>query len=351
MKKLINAFLVFSFLLCLGGCGTGKSLQEPDSTVYRSDVQDYIKEVLDAAATIDTFEVTGSVIEDGILTVPCVVVYRSGSDESKGTFTLTYSDNGKTWTLEKCRVDLDQGSTTTAQTSAEELTISDASLYFPNVGSFADLSANMSDVEWSTNAPDIISVSDNGRVTALNGGTAEVYARSNDSVKVCTVTVATHVPSADEIAEANRQLQIVEDYENQNKTYSYSEVQKMYDDFIKAGNTVPLYTEVIISQCDNATVACVNFDWYNELHVSYYSSGNGVVYLERYYVVTDNSLNTNCPTYWQWFTADVDYLLFSVNTEKASYYCYHNPQENASSWAFFETQYIDGIAVRSLVIY
>lgn len=111
MKKVISILLVISFLLCLGGCGTGKAPEEPDNTVYRKDVQDYVKEVLDATATISIFEVTGSTVENGFLTVSCVAMYSGDTGENKGTFTLTYSNNKNEWSLEKCRVELDQAGT------------------------------------------------------------------------------------------------------------------------------------------------------------------------------------------------------------------------------------------------
>ena len=111
MKKVISILLVISFLLCLGGCGVGKAPEEPDNTVYRKDVQDYVKEVLDATATISIFEVTGSTVENGILTVSCVAMYSGDTGENKGTFTLTYSNNKNEWSLEKCRVELDPAGT------------------------------------------------------------------------------------------------------------------------------------------------------------------------------------------------------------------------------------------------
>ena len=128
--------------------------------------------------------------------------------------------------------------TDSQEPTINELTISKSSLYFTRVGDYSELDANHADVQWSTNAPNIVSVSETGRVTALNGGIAEVYAKHNGTIKVCTVTVNTHVPTEEEIVEANRQIKIVEDYEAQYTTYSYSEVQAMYDDFINAGNTV-----------------------------------------------------------------------------------------------------------------
>jgi len=44
------------------------------------------------------------------------------------------------------------------------LTISQSSLYFSKVGDFADLTANTTGVRWSTNAPNIVSVSDDGKI-------------------------------------------------------------------------------------------------------------------------------------------------------------------------------------------
>lgn len=238
------------------------------------------------------------------------------------------------------------------QTPAFDLTISQPSLYFSRVGDFANLTANATGVRWSTNAPNIVSVSDDGRVTALNGGTAEVYAKLNDTIKVCTVTVDSYVPTEDEITEAKRQLQLIEDYEAQYTTYTYSEVQAMYDAFINAGNTVKphSYPGTTIKQLDNAKIICYYADWYYNLAVYYYDSSNRVVYRDEYTVVTNGSLNTDNPTYSDWFVSSVFNQLFTVNTENARYYCYHDTRGGAFSWLHYETEYADGIASRSLVI-
>ena len=237
------------------------------------------------------------------------------------------------------------------QTPSADLTISQSSLYFSRVGDFADLTANTTGVRWSTNAPNIVSVSDDGRVTALNGGTAEVYAKLNDTIKVCTVTVDTYVPTEDEINEAKRQLQIVEDYEARYTTYSYSEVQAMYDDFINAGNTVTphSYPGTTIKQLDNAKVLCYYADWYYDLAVYYYDESGTLFYRDEYTLVIDGSFHTGRPPYSRWVTSSVYNKMFSVNTEIRQYHCYHDPNGGAFSWILYGADYVDGIASRTIV--
>lgn len=111
MKKVLCIILTLCIILGLAACGSKNQLAEPDDTVYRSDIQEYIKDVLDSTATISIFEKKASETNEGSLIVTCVAMYSGDSGENKGTFTLTYSNNGKEWTLEKCRVDLDQGNT------------------------------------------------------------------------------------------------------------------------------------------------------------------------------------------------------------------------------------------------
>lgn len=234
--------------------------------------------------------------------------------------------------------------------AASVFDISQSTLYFSRVGDFTEITANVIGVQWSTNAPDIVSVSNSGCVTALNGGTAEVYAKYNDTVKVCSVTVDTRIPTETEIVEAKRQLQIVEDYESKYTTYSYSELQAMYYDFISAGNRVSLYSTASIKQFDNAKVTCYMSNWYYSLEVYYYDSSNVLVYRDDYTIVTNGSIDISNPTFADWVVSSVYNQLFSVSTDKARYYCYHDFEGGAFSWLLYETEYIDGIASRTIVI-
>lgn len=241
--------------------------------------------------------------------------------------------------------------TTVQQTPVEELTISATSLYFSRVGDFADLFANKADVHWSTNASNIVSVSDTGRVTALNGGTAEVYAKYNNTIKACTVTVDTYIPTEDEIAEANRQLQIVEDYEAQYTTYSYAEVKTMFDSYINAGNSVAIGSWVRIKDLGNAHVISYHAGWYHNLAVDYYDASNTYVYRDEYTVVKAvERFFPNSPTYSNWIVSSVHNQLFSINTDKSLYYCYHNPSDVGISWLHYGAEYVDSVASRSLII-
>lgn len=110
MKRWISVFLILSLTLSLMACGASEDLPEPDDTVFRKDVQEYVSELLDSSATISIFEKTDSEIVDNTLTVTCIAMYSGTTGENKGTFTLTYSNDGKEWTLEKCRVNLEENS-------------------------------------------------------------------------------------------------------------------------------------------------------------------------------------------------------------------------------------------------
>lgn len=119
MKKWMSILLILSFTLGLVACEASKSLEAPDDSVFRKDVQDYVSELLDSSATISIFEKTDSEIVGDTLTVICIALYNGTDGENKGVFTLTYSNDGKKWTLEKCRVELEE---TSVQTETETAT-------------------------------------------------------------------------------------------------------------------------------------------------------------------------------------------------------------------------------------
>lgn len=250
-------------------------------------------------------------------------------------------------------VKLDAGlnnTTTAQQTLPIELAISQSSLYFSRVGDFADLTANTTGVRWSTNAPNIVSVSDDGRVTALNGGTAEVYAKLNDTIKVCTVTVDSYVPTEDEINEAKRQLQIVEDYESQYTIYSYAEVQAIYDDFINAGNTVTPHSWTMLKDLGNAQINCYYADWYYDIQIRYYDEAGILVYSDKYFIVIDGSFHTGRPPYSRLITSSMYPQIFTIQTDRNSYHCFHNSNSENFPWEFYGAEYTDGIASRTIIV-
>lgn len=111
MKKYLSAILAVAMLLSLAACGA--TLEEPDSSVYQADVQEYITEILDETAEISAFEKKSSGINGDSLLVVCIATYAGDAGEEKGEFTLTYVKNGNKWKLDKCRVDLEQKDTDT----------------------------------------------------------------------------------------------------------------------------------------------------------------------------------------------------------------------------------------------
>ena len=205
-------------------------------------------------------------------------------------------------------------------------------------------------MRWSTNAPNIISVSEDGRVTALNGGTAEVYAKLNDTIKVCTVTVDSYVPTEDEISEAKRQLQIVEDYEAQYTIYSYAEVQAVYDDFITAGNVVTPHSWTKLKDLGNAQISCYYADWYYDIQIRYYDEAGILVYSDKYFIVIDGSFHTGRPPYSRLITSSMYPQIFTIQTDRNSYHCFHNSNSENFPWEFYGAEYTDDIASRTIIV-
>lgn len=104
MKKIVCILLIV-MLIGLTACGDKKTTL--DEEVYKDDIQDYISEILDPEAKIQSFEQASSETADDTLTTTCNVVYGDSKNETAGTFTLTYCKEGNGWILEKCHVELD----------------------------------------------------------------------------------------------------------------------------------------------------------------------------------------------------------------------------------------------------
>lgn len=112
MKRFLSLLLAVVMLLSLTACGG--ALEEPENDVYRADVQEYITDILDESAEISIFEKKSSNVEGDTLTVVCVAMYAGEAGENKGEFTLTYVKDGKSWSIDKCRVDLGKENNETA---------------------------------------------------------------------------------------------------------------------------------------------------------------------------------------------------------------------------------------------
>lgn len=104
MKRFISLLLAVVMLLSLTACGGAP--EEPGNDVYKADIQEYITDILDESAQISIFEKKSSNIDGDTLTVVCIAMYSGDAGENKGEFTLTYTKDGKSWSLDKCRVNL-----------------------------------------------------------------------------------------------------------------------------------------------------------------------------------------------------------------------------------------------------
>lgn len=118
MKKFMSLLLVLAMMLSLVACGGAP--EEPEDSVYKSDIQEYIREFLDSSASITIFEKTDSEIDEDKLTVTCVAMFEGDAGNNKGDFTLTYSADGKDWVLDKCRVELDEEQNADTEKEDEE---------------------------------------------------------------------------------------------------------------------------------------------------------------------------------------------------------------------------------------
>ena len=121
MKRLFSLLLAVVMLLGLAACS---AVEEPGTEMYKADTQEYISDILDETAEISIFEKKSSNVDGDKLTVVCVAMYSGEAGESKGEFTLTYVKNGKTWSLDKCRVDLgeDNGEAQGSDNAGEDTT-------------------------------------------------------------------------------------------------------------------------------------------------------------------------------------------------------------------------------------
>jgi len=287
-------------------------------------------------SAISEFETMNGVYAIAPQTHGCLAIDNSGKcfylgqeGYDLGTKQLNYSD----------------GSAFIYPMSNEEFSLSQSSLKFTQVGDYTILAATSSAVIWSTNAPDVVSVDSQGRVVALNNGTAEVYAQANGETKVCKVEVVTTPPTQQIYDRAAQLISIVEEYERTHKTYSYAEVQAMYDEYIKNGNANSF---AVIAETQNAKIIYDNHDWYCDFTVRYFDDTGATIYTDEFTLVIDGSFHTERPPYSRWVTSSVYKDLFSICTEKRQYHCYYSEY---SDWIeIWDAEYIDGIATRSYML-
>lgn len=114
MKKFKTiGIVVFVLMLVfqLSGCGSSKVADSPQDELIKSDVQDYITEIIDESGEIKIFEKTESNVDGDEAVAKCTALFSSSSGDQQGEFTLTYSLDGGEWKLEKCKVELSEEET------------------------------------------------------------------------------------------------------------------------------------------------------------------------------------------------------------------------------------------------
>lgn len=104
MKRLLMLMVVC--VMFLVGCGT-KVPTAPQSEVVKSDVQEYITELIDRDAIITYFLEADTNTTEDEYKVTCAVAYQSLITEYRDEFVLTYTIQDKEWKLSKCRVNSD----------------------------------------------------------------------------------------------------------------------------------------------------------------------------------------------------------------------------------------------------
>lgn len=122
MKKMISMALALILMLTLAACGGDKTVTAPDDSVYKADVQAYITDVLDSTAEISIFEKKSADLNGSTLTATCVAIYNGAEGQTMATFILTYVSGKDGWTLDKCRVEMDESNAPADSNTPSETT-------------------------------------------------------------------------------------------------------------------------------------------------------------------------------------------------------------------------------------
>ena len=91
---------------------------EPDAAAIRRDVQSHVEQTLGQSAVVSAFEVLQTEREGKYLDVTCLAYYGVGDEETKGTFTLSYTLKDDEWELYRCTVE--EAGTSLAPLPSEE---------------------------------------------------------------------------------------------------------------------------------------------------------------------------------------------------------------------------------------
>lgn len=119
MKRWIKALVIVSMLVGLVGCTGGGTSKLPDDDSVKADVQEYIEEMIDSEGIITIFELQSNEVDNDTCTAKGKVLFDGSNGQQQGNFTLIYKQEGKTWELSKCRVDVDS-ETGTKQKGTED---------------------------------------------------------------------------------------------------------------------------------------------------------------------------------------------------------------------------------------
>ena len=121
MKKWMAGWIALAMMLCvLTGCGEKARIDIPSDQVFKDDVKDYIRELLDGTAMVNSFEKKSSDRDNDELIVACAVSYSGEQGSNQGIFTLSYRSDGTQWILKKCKVELESPPESSAENPLEE---------------------------------------------------------------------------------------------------------------------------------------------------------------------------------------------------------------------------------------
>lgn len=115
MKKYLALICAVLMIVSLCACGTSQddSISTPDDDTIKSDVQNYILDMIDETAQVTAMEKTSVEEDGGNVLIKCNVVYKGKNGLEQGDFSLTYSKKGNEFKLVKCRANLDTEDTGT----------------------------------------------------------------------------------------------------------------------------------------------------------------------------------------------------------------------------------------------
>ena len=235
----------------------------------------------------------------------------------------------------------------------EEFQISEDQLSFNRVGDKVKLTANRDNVTWSTSDPMVASINSAGEVTIIGPGNAEIRSDWNGQTRICYVTVDAQQGTDSDYAVALNQLAVIEKYNEQFTTYSYVQLDDVYNEYVAAGGQIEphSYPGTLIKEEPHANIRCYLADWYYVLKVEYNDSLGELIYEDVYNVITDkNQIDGSKPPYSTWSMNNHSFF-YTIHSSSGTFHRYDNPDPDVIVKGLYGADYIDDGVTRCITVW